>query len=343
MSTPAPSTALILGANGRLGLAAAQAFAAAGWQVLAQVRREAAPGMPASARVLRTPVTDTAALAAQAAGARVVLHALNPTQYGRWERDALPLLRAGLDLAQALDARLMLPGNVYNYGTALSLSTPEDAPQQPHTVHGRIRVAMEAEIERRCRAGQLRATVLTAGDFFGAGHGTWFDQAILKSMAQGKLVYPGPLDVPHAWAYLPDLARSFVQLAARDDLPAFARYHHAGHTLTGTQLLDGIERAAAQLGLRPAQGFRRGGVPWGLIRVLGLVAPTLRALASMSYLWRLPHGLDDTRLRALPGHLPGTPLDLALEDTLRGLAGSAVRPSPSSCQPAAPAGAATRT
>jgi hypothetical protein len=63
MSKQASSTVLILGANGRLGLATAQAFAAAGWQVLAQVRREAAPGMPASARLLRTPVHETARLA----------------------------------------------------------------------------------------------------------------------------------------------------------------------------------------------------------------------------------------------------------------------------------------
>ena len=320
MSATPPSTVLILGANGRLGLAAAQAFAAAGWQVLAQVRREAAPGMPAPARLLRLPVDDTAALAAQAAGARVVLHALNPSDYGHWERDAMPLLRAGLDLAQALGARLMLPGNVYNHGLALAVPTAEDAPQRPHTGHGRVRVAMEAEIERRCRAGLLRATVLRAGDFFGAGSGTWFDHAIVKSLAQGKLVYPGPLDVPHAWAYLPDLARAFVQLASIDDLPAFARYHFAGHTLTGAQLLDGIEQAAARLGLRPARGFKRGGMPWGLIRALGLVSPTLRALAAMSYLWRVPHALDGSRLRARLGELPTTPLARALEATLRAVA-----------------------
>ena len=37
------STVLVLGANGRFGLAATRAFAAAGWRVLAQVRRETWP------------------------------------------------------------------------------------------------------------------------------------------------------------------------------------------------------------------------------------------------------------------------------------------------------------
>ena len=33
---------------------------------------------------------------------------------------------------------------------------------------------------------------------------------------QGRLTYPGPRDVPHAWAYVPDLAQAFVEVAARD-------------------------------------------------------------------------------------------------------------------------------
>ena len=40
MHTPSNSKiALVLGANGRLGAAAVQAFTAAGWRVLAQARR----------------------------------------------------------------------------------------------------------------------------------------------------------------------------------------------------------------------------------------------------------------------------------------------------------------
>ena len=54
-SAPA-RTVLVLGANGRFGLAAAQAFAAAGWHVLAHVRRDAAAGMPAGAELVRAPL-----------------------------------------------------------------------------------------------------------------------------------------------------------------------------------------------------------------------------------------------------------------------------------------------
>jgi nucleoside-diphosphate-sugar epimerase len=317
MNTQQRPSVLILGANGRLGLAAAQAFDAAGWQVLAQVRRGAAASMPAGVRLVQTPLSKPEALAAQAAGVQVVVYALNPV-YTRWAQEALAMAVAGMDLAQRLGARFMLPGNVYNFGTQMPALLREDTAQHADTRKGRIRVAIEAEMARRCAAGTLRATVLRAGDFFGGGAGSWFDLVITKSLAKGKLVYPGPLDVPHAWAYLPDLARAFVTAAQATALPAFTRLHFAGYTLTGAQLLAGIERAAASQGLAPATGFQHGGVPWGVIRLVGLAVPMWRELAEMSYLWTVPHTLADGELERL-GLPAATPIDRALRAAVMAL------------------------
>jgi hypothetical protein len=55
---------------------------------------------------------------------------------------------------------------------------------------------------------------------------------------------------------------------------------------------------------------------WGLIRTIGLVYPLWRELARMSYLWRVPHGLDGAALRAAVGELPATPLPVALREAL---------------------------
>jgi len=312
-------TVLVLGANGRFGCAAAQAFDAAGWRVLAQVRREAAAGMPQRAVPVRHGLDDTGALVAAAAGARAVVHAVNPI-YTRWEEEAMPALRAGLAVAERLRAHFLLPGNVYNFGAGMPARLHEDTPQHPTTRKGEIRVAMEALIAERSAAAGFAASVVCGGDFFGAGSGGWFDQAIVKSLRAGKLVYPGPLDVPHAWAYLPDMARATVAVAAQPAPRGFARWHFEGHTLTGRELLAALDEAAASLGLRPAQGFRIGGMPWGLLRVAGLVVPMWREFARMSYLWRVPHGLDGTRLRTLAGSTRiDTPIVPALRASLLGL------------------------
>lgn len=332
MNTPLPTSpdrpiVLILGANGRFGCAAAQAFDAAGWRVLAQVRRDAVPQMPRGATLVRHAQTDTDALVAAAAGARAVVHAVNPI-YTRWDEEAMPALHASLAVAERLHAHFLLPGNVYNFGAGMPARLREDTPQRPTTRKGEIRVAMEALIAQRSAAAGFPASIVCGGDFFGAGTGGWFDQAIVKSLRAGKIVYPGPLDVPHAWAYLPDLARSMVVVARQAAPQGFARWHFEGHTLTGHEFVAALEAAADSLGLRPAQGFRIGGMPWGLLRVAGLVVPMWREFTRMSYLWRVPHGLDGARLRALAGTTRiDTPIVEALRESLVAL-GFAAAPAP---------------
>jgi len=175
---------------------------------------------------------------------------------------------------------------------------------------------MERELEQRARAGRLRATVITAGDFFGAGSGSWFDQVVTRSIASGKLVYPGDPALVHAWAYLPDLARAFAAVAELADLAPFERFAFAGHSVTGEAFLAALECAARSLGAAPARGWRHGRMPWPLVRVAGLVIPLWRDLAKMSYLWRVPHALDGTRLALRCPGLVATPLETALRASL---------------------------
>jgi len=311
MNHDAARSVLILGANGRLGQAAATAFAARGWRVIAQTRRPlgyALPGVTAA----NVALDDTDALFAAARGVEAIVYGIHPP-YPRWAREALPMLRLAIELALRLDARLLFPGTIYNFGAGMPARLTEATPQRPTTSFGTIRCQMEDELAAR---PGLRSAVLCAGDFFGSGDGVWFDRVLTKSIARGTLVYPGPLDQPHAWAYVPDLARAFVALAEHAALPAFSRWMFAGYTLTGAELLTAIEAAAAPLGLRPANGFRRGTLPWPVIRLAGLVVPTWRAISQLSYLWRTPHALDGSALQALVGPLATTPLATALRDTL---------------------------
>jgi nucleoside-diphosphate-sugar epimerase len=310
-------TALVLGANGRFGRLAVRAFAEAGWNVIAQARKPLVDGAGGRVRHLGFAVTETDAVAAAAAGASIVVHAMNPL-YTNWDAEALPLNTAAIAIARSLGATLMLPGNVYNFGAPLPTELTERTPERPTNRKGEIRCRMEADI----RAHAPRSIVVRAGDFFGGpGTGSWMDQAILKELARGKITYPGPRNLQHAWAFLPDLARAFVLLAQeRHRLAPHEAFHFPGHTLTGDELVDGVTRAARRNGLlssdrEPAVK----GIPWPLIRIAGLFNPMLRELASMSYLWRQPHRLSGARLSDVIGTIPSTPLDSALDATLAAL------------------------
>lgn len=313
------STVVILGARGRFGWATALAFRAAGWRVLGQTRPGAAlPGAAAQAGIewLGIGLNDTAALARASRGASVVVHALNPSAYTfkAWRNEVLPMTDAAIDLARSLDATLMVPGNVYNFGAQMPAVLREDTPQQAETVKGQIRVAMEG----RLRGSGQKVVVIRAGDFFGSGKGSWFDMFVAKNLKQGRVTYPGRLNVPTAWAYLPDLARAFVAVAERrDSLPQFELLNFGGFSLTGQNWLDALTPIAReQAWLKPAAALKVSRLPWAVIRLASPLVPTWASLLEMRYLWDTPHALANDKLTALIGAEPKTSFDIAVLQSL---------------------------
>ena len=304
------STVLILGANGRLGSALTDAFTARGWRVLAQSRQPRTT--PASAPIIADlrDVDRVVKAALKIGTVNVVVNAANPI-YTRWAEEAVAMNDAAIAIAKALGATLMLPGNVYNFGTDLPELLSSNTPQLAQTSKGKIRIEMERAMATAAEHG-TQAIVVRAGDFFGCGTGSWFDQAIAKDVQKGKLTYPGPLHLMHAWAYVPDLAATFVRVAeARQTLARFETIHYAGHAVTGYELVQTMQHAAQRK-------LKISGMPWWLIRLVGVVKPLWRDLAEMSYLWQRPHRLVTDAAHA---HLiaPATPIDAAIDASLRQL------------------------
>jgi hypothetical protein len=164
------------------------------------------------------------------------------------------VLMKRVDLAGTA-AALLFPGNVYNFGAGMPAVLAPDTPQRPGTEKGRIRVDLEQQLAQATRARGLQAVVVRAGDFFGAGNGSWLDQVIVKKLPQGRVTWPGALDAPHAWAYLPDLARAFVRVAETAPATAGGRFeclHFAGHTVTGQDWLAALTGVAWEQGWLPA-------------------------------------------------------------------------------------------
>jgi nucleoside-diphosphate-sugar epimerase len=320
-----PDCVLILGARGRLGMALTLAFARAGWRVLAQARpgKPAPENLPTEVRWLALALTDRAALTAAAAGAQVVVNALSPSNYTdkAWRREVPGFMEVALELSTALKATLMLPGNVYNYGSTLPPRLDEHTPFAADTGKGRIRVALEERMRGAAETGGPRSIVIRAGDFFGSGTGSWLDLVMATKLRRGEVSLPGPVDLPHAWAYLPDLAQTFVRVAERRlQLPAFATLHFQGHTLSGRDWVSTLQSTARAMGwLASNQKLAVKQVPWWLLRLLGLASPMVASVCRMRYLWSRPHALDNRRLQALIGEEPHTPTAQAVEQALREL------------------------
>ncbi len=306
-----PATVLVLGASGRLGQACCQAFGEAGWTVLAQFRRPPTRPVPAGVTAIVLPLTDSAGLVAAAHGAAVVVSALSPAQYtlACWKKEALPLVQSASAIARALGAVLLWPGSVYSFGRRLPAVLDEDTPHRPDTPFGRIRRDLEERLQRAASSDGPRCAIIRAGDFFGAGQGSWLDQVMLKDPTGRQITLPADPEVPHAWAYLPDLAQVFVRVAAaRHRLGPFTVLHFSGHTVSGHDWQAALDNGEPRR-------LRR--FPWLMVRLASYGVPMLAAICQQRYLWLRPHRLTGTRLEALIGPVPQTPFTEAARTAAR--------------------------
>jgi nucleoside-diphosphate-sugar epimerase len=319
---------LILGAAGRVGYAAAEAFRDAGWTVVSLVRPGAGGRAAPGTIVVEDDGLHAEAVLEAAPGADIVLNALNPP-FREWPAKAMPMTEVAIAAAGAAGATLMFPGNVYGYGKGMPERIDEETPMHPTTRKGAIRVAMEQRLEEASARG-VRTIVVRAGDFFGGeGGGSWFDLVVVRDIQAAVLRYPGPLDVVHSWAYLPDLAQTMVRLAERrDSFKSFETFCFPGDSVTGAQMIAALQRVAQ----RP---LKLRNFPWWLFRMFSPLVTDWRELVEISYLWRTPHRLRGDKLRAAIGEIPQTPFQEAVHaslDTLFGYGGN--RPKPEEAAPA---------
>jgi nucleoside-diphosphate-sugar epimerase len=298
-----------LGAAGRLGFAAADAFRAAGWSVKGLVRPGAAWRAPNGIEIVETNDRKVAVEAGR--GTDIVLHALNAPFTG-WSQHALPLTYSAIEIAEQSGATLMFPGNLYNYGSGMPPVIDETTPMQPTARKGRMRLEIEQRMREAADRG-VRTIILRAGDFFGHGRGSWFDLVLVKDLAKNKVTYPGPLDVMHEWAYLPDYVDAMVRLAGmRERLDPFAAFGFSGHAVTGQEMVAAI----AKIAQRP---IKVGRINWMMMRTVGSIWKMGRELSEIGYLWPVPHRIDGAKLSAAIGKVPHTPLQNAVGRSLREL------------------------
>ncbi len=251
---------LIIGATGSFGGHAAAALLKHGWSIRALARDPEAARRRCGDRMpidwIRGDAMNPADVIAAAAGVDVIVHAANPPAYRNWRGLAPAMLASSIAAARASGARIVLPGNVYNFSPNAGPAIAEDAPQVPGTRKGRIRVEME-ETLRSASAEGVRVLIVRAGDYFGpAAPNSGLGWITTRRGGKLRSIYAlGPSDVGHAWAYLPDLAETTARLLDREaDLTDFEVFHFRGHWLEGAgELAASIRRVTGRpdLPIRP--------------------------------------------------------------------------------------------
>ncbi len=310
-------TALVIGITGSIGRQISATLLRRGWQVRALHRDPAAAQisgvLPNSVEWIKGDAMQRSDVIEAAHGTELIVHAANPPNYRNWRGLALPMLDNTIAAARNSNARILLPATIYNFGADAARVLKVNSPQIPTTRKGQVRVEMELRLQKASLYG-VRCIVVRAGDFFGPGAGnSWLTRGMVRTRGKARSVYrPGPADVGHSWAYLPDLAETMVRLVECErPMSPYEVFHFAGHWFErGGEMAERVCRA---LGMSPS---RIKPLPWWVFYLASPFVNALHEMLEMRYLWQIPLQLDNTKLRALIGEEPHTPIDAALAATL---------------------------
>lgn len=291
---------VIVGA-GAVGSATASLLADRGEQVRIVSRRGSGPQHAAIERVAAD-ATDADRLADLAEDAVALYNCANPA-YHRWLTDWPPLATALLAAAERSGAVLVTASNLYGYGPVAGPMT-EATPLGATHPKLRIRADMWRDALAAHQAGRIRATEVRASDYIEANSILSF--ALAKPLLTGKRAYsPAPLDVPHSWTSIGDVAMTLVTVAA--DERAWGSAWHVPTTAPRTVR----ELATRFTEVAGAPAPRLTAIPYPALWSVGLFSPMVRELRTTRYQFARPFVIDSTRTTATLG-LEATSLDDAL-------------------------------
>jgi nucleoside-diphosphate-sugar epimerase len=260
---------------------------------------------------------DADAVTAAARGAAALYNAVNPA-YHRWPADWPPVAAALLAAAERTGAVLVTMSNLYGYGRPSGPMTT-DTPLAATDVKGRVRIRMWTDALAAHEAGRVRVTEARAADFVGpqvpAGQSHLTRQ--LPALRKGRRAWViGDPEAPRTWGYLPDVAATLATLGT--DERALGRAWHVPSAAPRSQR-QALDDLAAALGVPPVPVS---GVPWPVLRAVGLVVPMMREVVAMRHQFDQEFVIDASATTATFG-LTATPWEQVVRATAGGVPATA--------------------
>jgi nucleoside-diphosphate-sugar epimerase len=224
------------------------------------------------------------------------------------------LIKIALEAAAAAGvSRFVHVGTVYSYGIPQTDFVNESHPRNPVAFKGKMRKEQEDLVLAADQRAGMRTTILRPPDFYGPDAELSYVRAIFVAAVKGGTANViGPVDTPHEFIFVPDLAEILLALSEKTEAYGHA-WNVAGPALITTREFANLVFAAVHQKprIRAAGKF--------VLRVMGLFNPFMREVLEMHYLWTTPVKLDDTRLRKLLPNLKKTPYAEGIEATIKAM------------------------
>jgi len=187
-------------------------------------------------------------------------------------------------------ARLIFFDNVYMYGLVEGKMT-EETPDQPSSKKGKIRAKTAETLMDEVKAGNIRASILRAADFYGAAASanSVFDSMVLAKYAKkGSALWLGNPAKLHSFTYVPDAGKALFLLGQNPQSDNQIWHAPTAPALTGKQF---IELAANVYQTKP----KFSAINKLMLRLIGIFSSTTAAAVEMFYQYDHDYVFDSTK------------------------------------------------
>jgi len=133
--------------------------------------------------------------------------------YQDWKRKMNVYITKTVYVAEALEARIVYPGNMYTYGKidAAQLPLTEEAPQTPNTEYGQLSVAIENRLMKAAMDG-AELTIIRLPFIYGPAILDPLMQAVFLSAIRGSATsWYGDPDLPQQFIYVEQVGKILAE------------------------------------------------------------------------------------------------------------------------------------
>lgn len=284
---------LVVFGYGPVGQSTVETALRHGYQV-AVAQRSKPQSLAGGVTCIPCDIFDAEAVARTTAGASHVVVAVGFPYVGAVWKEAWPRAMHNLvEACAASGARMVFGDNLYMYGPQHE-PLREDMPLTDYGVKPAVRAQITRLWQAASEAGRVKVAALRAPDFYGPGVGL----SHLGDIAFGALGHDRPAtlifppDMPHAFAYVPDIGRAIVTLLeAPDDAYGQAWHVPCAPTSTSRRIL---ELGAAAIGRK----LRIRSLPLWTLPVAGVFSGFMREIAEMRFTFDRPYEVDSRKFAA---------------------------------------------
>ncbi|MFC0877136.1 SDR family NAD(P)-dependent oxidoreductase [Saccharicrinis sp. FJH2] len=305
---------LVLGATGGIGYAFTNELIANGIRTSVFVRNEekakALFGNNPLIEIIVGDVTNREELKKAASNKNFIFCGIN-TPYQMWETQMERIISNVIASAGQNRSTILFPENNYAFG---NIGTPitENMVPQPGTKKGKIRLNLVNRLQAAADKKECKVVIIRLPDFFGPNVTNGLIKPIFNEAVNNKPVkWMINADIPHQFAYTPDVARYFYLLSQEDTLQEFFLINYGGITV------DSMKTFSKKISEIQGNPDHVKTAPKLMLNILGLFIPELKELKENFYQFENSIILDDSKLKKMYPKVRNTSLEDALENSLQ--------------------------